>query len=68
MIADRDIWTSLPLPTLLISEDDRITDVNPAAEGFLNASAKSVVGVPVWDLIAVDDPLEVAFERRDSNP
>ncbi len=63
MISNRDIWASLPLPTLLIAADDTITDVNPAAEGFLNASAKSVVGVPVWDLIAVDDPLEVAFER-----
>ncbi len=63
MIPDRRIWTSLPLPTILIAADDTITDVNPAAEGFLNASAKTVTGVPVWDLIAVDDPLEVAFAR-----
>jgi two-component system, NtrC family, nitrogen regulation sensor histidine kinase GlnL len=63
MSVDRQIWTSLPLPTLLIGPDDAITDANPAAEGFLNASAKSVIGVPVWDLIAVDDPLETAFER-----
>ena len=63
MISDRLIWASLPLPTLLIAADDRVLDANPAAEGFLNASIKSVVGVPVWDLIAVDDPLETAFER-----
>ena len=54
-------------PPLLIAPDDTIVDVNSAAEGFLNASAKSVVGVPVWDMIAVDDPLEDAFARaRDS--
>ncbi|MFT6674158.1 MAG: two-component system nitrogen regulation sensor histidine kinase GlnL [Sulfitobacter sp.] len=60
---DHQIWISLPVPAILIAPDDRIHDINPAAEGFLNASAKSVIGVPVWDVIAVNDPLEDAFER-----
>jgi two-component system nitrogen regulation sensor histidine kinase GlnL len=63
MNSDRRIWASLPIPTFLIAPDNAITDVNPAGEGFLNASAKNVVGSPVWDMIAVDDPLEEAFGR-----
>ena len=57
------IFTSLPIPTVLIGDNDAITDLNPEAEGFLNASAKSVRGTPVWDMIAVDAPLEDAFAR-----
>tara|TARA_R110002074_G_scaffold37992_5_gene102832 strand:+ start:1818 stop:2891 length:1074 start_codon:yes stop_codon:yes gene_type:complete len=63
MKSDLRIWASLPVPTVIISPDDRIIDINPAAEGFLNASMKAVAGVPVWDIIAIDDPLEVAFAR-----
>ncbi len=63
MIVDGDIWASLPVPALLIDGNDRICDVNPAAEIFLNASARSLSGVPVWDQIAVDAPLEDALER-----
>ncbi|GAA6175442.1 two-component system sensor histidine kinase NtrB [Sulfitobacter pacificus] len=68
MSTELQIWASLPIPTLLITPDDMIADINPAAEGFFNASAKAVIGVPVWDLVAVDYPLEDAFERaRDSS-
>ena len=63
MKSDLRIWASLPVPTVIIAPDDRIIDINPAAEGFLNASMKAVAGVPVWDIIAIDDPLEVAFAR-----
>ena len=58
-----DIWASLPVPALLIDADDRILEINAAAEGFLNVSAKSVVGVPLWDQVNVDSPLEEAFAR-----
>lgn len=63
MNSDRAIWSSLPVPTLIIGPDEKIVDINSAAEGFLNVSAKSVRDFPVWDLIAVNDPLEAAFER-----
>lgn len=67
MNSDLAIWASLPVPTLIIGPDDRIVEINSAAEGFLNVSSKSVRDVPVWDQIAVNDPLEAAFERaRDS--
>lgn len=70
MTSDGSIWASLPVPAFLIDSDDRIVDVNSAGEGFLNASAKSVIGLPVWDQIAVDAPIEEALARarRDSTP
>ncbi|MGY3436605.1 MULTISPECIES: two-component system sensor histidine kinase NtrB [unclassified Marinovum] len=61
--ADNVVWSSLPVPAVLIDADDRIIDVNPAAEGFLNSSAKAVRGDPVWDRLAVDAPLEESFIR-----
>lgn len=68
MMRDNALWASLPVPTLIIAPDDTILDINSAAEGFLNASVKSLRGMPVWDQIAINDPLESAFERaRDSN-
>ncbi len=63
MTTDRAIWSSLPVPTLIIGPDDKIIDMNSAAEGFLNVSSKTVQDVPVWDQIAVNDPLEAAFDR-----
>jgi len=64
---DTALWVSLPVPAFLIDQDDRIADANPAAEGFLNFSTRSVVGQPVWDLIAVDAPLAEAFSRARAN-
>lgn len=61
-----DLWASLPVPGIRIDADDRIEDINSAAEGFLNVSAKAVVGVPVWDQINVNAPLEDAFRRARS--
>ena len=63
MNSDANIWASLPVPAVLIAPDDTILDINSAAEGFLNASAKSVRGTPLWDQIAIDAPLEQAFAR-----
>ncbi len=67
MIPDADIWASLPVPAVVIGPDDRLVEVNSAGEGFLNASAKSVLGQPVWDLINVDAPLEHALGRARAN-
>lgn len=63
MIGDATIWASLPVPTLQIDAQDRICDVNPVAEQFLNASARALSGTPFWDQIAVDAPLEEALSR-----
>ncbi len=67
MNSDKSIWASLPVPAFLIDGNDRITDVNSAGEGFLNASARQVEGQPVWDLIAVDAPMEEALQRARAN-
>ena len=57
------LWTSLPIPALLLDSNDRIADVNPAGETFLNTSRKGLMGHPVWDKVLVDAPLEQAFSR-----
>ncbi|WP_428925190.1 two-component system sensor histidine kinase NtrB [Marinibacterium sp. SX1] len=67
MIRDEELWASLPLPSFLIDPDDRIADINSAAEGFLNASAKAVTGTPVWDQVMIDAPIEEAFDRARQN-
>ncbi|MEL7212073.1 MAG: ATP-binding protein [Pseudomonadota bacterium] len=64
------IWASLPMPALLIGPQDTILDCNPAAENFLNLSAKSLQDTPVWDRIAVNVSIEDAYARarRDETP
>lgn len=62
-IASASLWASLPLPALIIGPDGRIADVNPPAETFLNASAKSLVGHPVLDRLSIDAPMEDAIAR-----
>ncbi len=58
-----DLWASLPMPAFLIDPDDRIMDVNPAAESFLNASAKLIKGQPIFDTLAIDAPVDEKIRR-----
>lgn len=57
------LWNALPSPAVLIDAQNRIELLNPAAETFLNASAKHLIGTPVWDVVMVDAPLEGAVAR-----
>jgi two-component system nitrogen regulation sensor histidine kinase GlnL len=57
------LWSSLPVPAFLLNADDTIAEVTPEAEVFLNVSAKSLRGAPVWDKLMIDAPLEHAFAR-----
>jgi two-component system, NtrC family, nitrogen regulation sensor histidine kinase GlnL len=57
------LWISLPVPVLLLGPDDRILGVNPAAELFLNLSAKALTGAPVWDRVMIDAALEAPYAR-----
>ena len=66
MNSDRSIWSSLPVPALIIGPTDLVVDINSAAEGFLNLSARTIKNTPVWDQVAINDPLEQAFERARS--
>jgi two-component system, NtrC family, nitrogen regulation sensor histidine kinase GlnL len=61
------IWASLPLPAMLIDPDDRIYEVNPQGEIFLNASMRSLVGQPFLDRLHIDAPMEEAIARARAN-
>ena len=61
------IWSSLPAPAIVIDEFERIVDMNPAAEGFMNNSAKWLRGQPIWDRLTVDTPMEKSLARARKN-
>ena len=63
MIGFEDLWSTLPIPAFLVSGQDEIMEINPAAEGFLNLSRKSLLNQPVWDKILVDAPIEGSLQR-----
>ena len=48
------IWSSLPVPVLVIGEKDIISEINPAAEGFLNMSERALVGTSLWRCISIN--------------
>lgn len=57
------IWTALPVPAFIIDPGDLIAEVNPAAEDFLNMSARGLRGQALLDALAIDAPLEDALVR-----
>lgn len=61
------LWASLPVPAILIDAQDRLIDLNPAAEHFLNTSEKMLRGQPIFDRLAIDAPLEQVFARVRAN-
>jgi len=63
LMASDTLWVSMPVPAILLAPDDTISSMNPAAEQFLNTSARAVIGAPVWDKLFVDAPLEESFSR-----
>ena len=58
-----DLWMSLPMPAFLVDAEDRIADINPAAESFLNSSARHFKGQPVFDTLAIDAPVDEKIQR-----
>lgn len=67
MIQDTALWSSLPVPALLLDGDDMIILSNPAAESFLNLSTRSLVGQRIWEKVMIDAPLEAPFARARAN-
>jgi two-component system nitrogen regulation sensor histidine kinase GlnL len=57
------IWASLPVPAFVIDGNDSIAEINAAAETFLNSSARTMIGVPFFDRLTIDAPLDDAFGR-----
>lgn len=67
MKLDQNLWNSIPVPALLLTKDDMIVDSNPAAESFLNLSARALMGAPVWDKVMIDAEIEAAYARARLN-
>ena len=61
------IWASLPVPAFLIDAQDRIIDANPAAETFLNTSAKSLKSMKLFDRLKIDAEMPEAVARVRTN-
>ena len=69
-VGSASLWASLPVPALVLGPTGQIVAVNGAAETFLNASARSLLGRHMLDRIAIDAPMEDAIFRlrRDLSP
>ena len=61
--APPQVWHALPLPALDLDAGDRIRAVNGPAEGFLNRSARTLIGAVATDLIEIDGTLAAALAR-----
>lgn len=60
---DCAIWASLPVPAFLVDAENCIVDVNSAAEGFINSSRKSLIGQKIWQRVAIESSIEIAFDK-----
>ena len=57
------VWMSIPLPSIVLNEDDIVVEVNPPGEGFLNASNKSLKNKSIWELIDIGASLEESYKK-----
>ena len=67
MIVDTALWSSLPVPALMLDKDDLIISSNASAESFLNMSSKALSGQRLWEKVMIDAPLEGPFARARAN-
>ncbi|WP_323007733.1 two-component system sensor histidine kinase NtrB [Pseudorhodobacter sp.] len=56
-------WACLPLPALLIDAEGVVAAMNPAAELFLNLSARHLKGQALLERLHIDAPMEEAMAR-----
>ena len=56
-------WTSLPVATLAVDGDDKIVDMNPAAELLLNRSLRSIRGQSFLGLAVNADKMRTSFDE-----
>ncbi len=63
MMQGSALWSSLPVPAILVAPDDTIAAINPAAESFLNLASRALIGAPVWDKVMIDADIEGPFRR-----
>lgn len=60
-------WASMPVPAIIVRDDDTILELNPAAETFLNASAKIARNTSLWRHVSVDLSVQKAVIRARQN-
>ena len=61
------IWSSLPVPCIVLDEKNYIKDINPSAEGFFNASKRSLEGAYLWHRLMVEKCLQENFCKARDN-
>ncbi|NBZ86092.1 two-component system sensor histidine kinase NtrB [Stagnihabitans tardus] len=61
------VFASLPMPALLVGKDDLITDANSAAETFLNASARMLIGHRLTEKLSIDIDILASCARARVN-
>ncbi len=57
------VWMSIPLPSIILNEDDNVVEVNPPGEGFLNASNKALKNSSIWKIIKIEASLEDSYRK-----
>ncbi len=57
------LWSSIPVPALVIGPLGQIEAINSAAENFLNASSKAIVGQMLNDRLSIDVLMDDALSR-----
>ena len=55
------IWASMPVPSVVYDKQERIVEVNPAAEGFFNVSHRVMVGSFLWHRLILEEHLRENF-------
>ncbi|SLN37039.1 Nitrogen regulation protein NR(II) [Roseovarius albus] len=62
-VPNEAIWSVLPMPAVVLDESDSIVHLNPAAEDFINASEKTLIGLSAWEKVNVKPPFSNALAR-----
>ena len=57
------IWAALPIATLVSDVDDRIFELNPAAELLLNASKNALIGRSALTVLGLEEDLAKLLQR-----
>jgi two-component system nitrogen regulation sensor histidine kinase GlnL len=60
---EENLWLSLPVPAFVVDQNNKIAETNPAAESFLNTSARQLRDEPVFDALAIDAPVDDQITR-----
>ena len=55
------IWASMPVPSVVYDNHERIVEINPAAESFFNVSRRSMVGSFLWHRLILEEHLRENF-------